>query len=734
MGPFGMGRKLLPALLISPILYSGLLSTSMLSPVHAAEEAKIDTSVVSYEPEYFKKFAPVTLLDMLQRIPGVPEILNKNRRGRGQRGFGSGGDQILIDGRRLAGKSNNINDALSRISAEQIAKIDLIRGATSGLDVQSQGLVINIVMREGGSKSSTFWKVTGEYTVGHTFIPQFLVSHTGTTGDLEYNVAVERKDDKGYRPSDEVIFDGAGNQTGTQNIDHVFLFKGFKFTSNLTYTFGSGDQLRLNGLYEPNTFEFHEERSETGAEADYLIWDQNRDNGRWEVGGDYTFSLGSFGEFKSLFVINENTEDTEIDRVRDFFDPAYTYKTEFTDVKRSEKIFRVSTTVNIIGDQSVEVGGEAAINTFDKTFLSNSRENAVDLLALDTIDDVDIQENRYEIFAIHSYNIASNMVLQSSLTTELSKIVADNLFPDGSFDRRDTSFTYFKPRVDFRYDYTDSDQIRATVEKKVSQLRFDTFVTSFDAQNDELKVGNTNLRPTQTWEFSLAYEHRLADDAGSLEGKIYYHYRKDHQTRADFTDYVDIDGNPLSVDQFFALPPSTALRDDTDFTSSQGNINSAYLYGIDLKSNLRMGFVGVPEAVLSLGYRFEKRKSIDQFTQLLRNFARHSDHNFNVNFRHDITKWGVAYGFDISVRSDWANYDMRYFQPQSPSAGIKAFAEYNMKSGIKVRLDMMEITGSAGKQTTIRYSDHIRFNEIYQREERENKRPRVLQLSLQGNF
>jgi len=706
----------------------------MLNSVQAAEEAVVDASVVTYEPDYFVKFSPVTLLDMLQRIPGVQEILNKNRRGRSQRGFGSGGDQILIDGRRLAGKSNNISDTLARISAGQVARINLIRGASSGLDVQSQGLVINIEMREGSSKSSTFWRVMGEYTVGHTFIPQFLVSHTGTTGNLEYNVAVERKDDKGYRPSDEIIYDPVGNQTGTQNIDHVFLFKGFKFTSNLIYSFGSGDQLRLNGLYEPNSFEFHEERIETGVDADFVIWDQGRDNARWEVGGDYTFSLGSFGKFKSLFVINENTEDSEIERVRDFFEPSYTYSNEFTDAKRSEKIFRLSTTVDIIGGQSVEVGGEAAINTFDKTFRSVSRDNSIDPLALDTIDDVDIQENRYEIFAIHSYNISPDMVLQSSLTTELSKIVADNLFPDGTFDRRDTSFTYFKPRMDFRYDYTDSDQIRATVEKKVSQLRFDTFVTSFDAQNDELKVGNTNLRPTQIWEFSLAYEHRLADDAGSLEGNLFYHYRKDHQTRVDFTEYVDLNGNPIGVDQFFALPPSEQLRDDTDFTPSQGNINSAYLYGVDLKSNLRMGFVGVPEAVLTLGYRFEKRKSIDQFTQMLRNFARHSDHNFNFNFRHDVTKWRIAYGFDVSVRSDWANYDMRYFQPQSPAAGIKAFAEYNMKSGIKVRFDMLEIAGSAGNQTTVRYSDHIRFNEISKTESRENKRPRVLQLSLQGNF
>ena len=188
------------------------------------------------------------------------------------------------------------------------------------------------------------------------------------------------------------------------------------------------------------------------------------------------------------------------------------------------------------------------------------------------------------------------------------------------------------------------------------------------------------------------------------------------------------------MDEFFALPPDIALRDTIDFTPTQGNIDSAYIYGMDLKSNLRLGFIGVPEATLTLGYRFEKRRSLDQFTQLMRDFARHSDHNFNINYRHDITKWGLSYGFEISARSDWGNYDMRYYNPQNPAAIIKAFAEYNINNGIKMRVDVLDIGGREGSSSTLRYTDHIRFDEIYKREERENKRPRAVQVSLQGSF
>lgn len=730
-----MGKKKLPSLLLKSILYCGLFSTTMLSTAYSAEEALTDASIVSYEPAYFEKFSPVTLLDMLQRIPGVQDVLNKSRRGgRGQRGFGSAGDQILIDGKRLAGKSNNINDALSRIPSNQIVKIDLIRGAASGLDVQSQGLVINIILVEGSSKSTTFWKVMGEYTFGYQVIPKFLVSHSGTKEGLNYSFSAEHNDDNGYRPMEEIFFDGDDNQTGTQDIDHVFKFKSVKLTTNLGYNFEDGAELRINGLYEPNQFSYHEERLKTGESPDSKVWDRDTDNKKWEIGGDYSRNMGLLGRSKTLFVINEGTEDTEVGRVRNISGPEYLYTNEFTDAKRSEKIFRSSVNPEIAMGQTVEIGGEVAINTFDKIFNSFGRDMAGDPLELDTADNVDIKENRYEVFAIHSYNVSPAIVIQSSLTTEFSKIIADNIFANGDVDRRDTSLTYFKPRVNVRYDYTNIDQIRFTAEKKVSQLRFDSFVTSYDAQNDEVKVGNTSLLPTQTWEFKLDYEHRIPNDAGTLEASVYYHYRKDHQTRVDFTEYRDFGGNVITADQFFALPPTMDLRDSTDFTPTQGNIGNAKIYGVDFNGNLRLGFIGVPEAVLTLGYRFEKRRSMDQFRQVMRDFARHADHVYKVNYRHDVTKWGVSYGFNFMLWSDTANYDMRYYQPQSPSARISAFAEYNLNGGIKMRLDLIEISGSQGHQTTIRYSDHIRFNEIYAREERENGKPRALQVSLQGSF
>ena len=151
-----------------------------------------DASIVTYEKQFFELYAPVTLIDMLQRVPGAPEILNASRQRSGgggqnqERGFGSGGDQILIDGKRLAGKSNNINDTLSRISANSVEKIELIRGAAGGLDVQSQGLVINILLSDGASNSKTFCNITSATKQGYSSVLEYIANYSGSQYKLDY--------------------------------------------------------------------------------------------------------------------------------------------------------------------------------------------------------------------------------------------------------------------------------------------------------------------------------------------------------------------------------------------------------------------------------------------------------------------------------------------------------------------------------------------------------------------
>ena len=125
-------------MLLKPLIISTLLCSTAF-----AQSASDDQSVVTYEKDYFIKYDPVTLFDMLQRVPGVQAILDANRRqgggsggtnqgGQQERGFGAGGDQILINNKRLSGKANNIGDTLARISASTVERVSSAR-TTRGL-------------------------------------------------------------------------------------------------------------------------------------------------------------------------------------------------------------------------------------------------------------------------------------------------------------------------------------------------------------------------------------------------------------------------------------------------------------------------------------------------------------------------------------------------------------------------------------------------------------------------
>lgn len=740
-----MGKKIFPTLLFSPILYCGLLSLNFINPAYGAEEDISNASIISYEKDYFVIYAPVTLLDMLQRIPGVQEILDKNAaqsqgggngaNARAERGFGSGGDQILINGKRLAGKTNNINDNLARISATNISKVELIRGATSGLDVQSQGLVINVIMEEDASTSTTFWKLSGQYLQGHdNFSPGLLVSHSGSSGNLDYMFNGEREYSKGFFDRDELHFNVADVQTGEKEIHNMISNKATILNSNLSYAFESGSELRINGMYEKSSRDRNEIQIETGSQPLHTIWDTAQNFDKWEIGGDYTQTLGSLGQLKTLLVINSNKDEKAVIRVEDLGNSSFQFADEQTTVDRSEKILRSSLTKNITNKQSLEIGGEAAFNTFDKSFNDSRRTAPLEPLLLSTADNVEIEEKRYEIFANHSYNISSKLIIQSSLTAEFSKIVADNIFADGSISRRDTNFTYLKPRFNVRYDYTDRDQIRFIVEKKVSQLNFNNFVTSFNQRTGLFEIGNTEIRPEQIWEFSLTYEHRFANDNGSIEAEVFYRSYKDYINKVDFSEFVDFAGNPIGVEEFFALPPTLALRDNVNFSTKSGNIDKASAKGFKIKSNFRLAMISMPNATLSLAYVYDKRRAIDQFTLELLNFPQVSDHTFTFNYRHDVTDMNFSYGFNGIIRSKILGRDKNFTWPWQLGTNIKLFAEKTIYQGIKIRVEASQESMGMGHSTLTFFKDHRRFNDQGERSEKNHQRARVLLVSLQGSF
>ena len=75
-----------------------------------------------------------------------------------------------------------------------------------------------------------------------------------------------------------------------------------------------------------------------------------------------------------------------------------------------------------------------------------------------------------------------------------------------------------------------------------------------------------------------------------------------------------------------------------------------------------------------------------------------------------------------------------YYWPSQPAANVKVFAEKTIFNDYKVRFEGEGLTRNRGSSTYWIYSDHIRFDDLFERQQKKNTRPVELRISLQGTF
>src|SRR5688572_7534406 len=158
---------------------------------------------VIYAPEYFTPYNVVTARDQLERIPGLQDVFDSDE---DERGFGNNGSQILINGKRLSGKSNDIGSAMDRIQSRQVVRIEVIRGTVSGLDVRSQGRVVNIVLDGALVTGVGSWQLYGEDYSDSSWGGGTEVSYNGDIASLNYLFSAYGGTRKNIEDRNELFF------------------------------------------------------------------------------------------------------------------------------------------------------------------------------------------------------------------------------------------------------------------------------------------------------------------------------------------------------------------------------------------------------------------------------------------------------------------------------------------------------------------------------------------------
>ncbi|MEQ8955299.1 MAG: TonB-dependent receptor, partial [Gammaproteobacteria bacterium] len=478
-----------------------------------------DDSTVTYQSDYFAQFSPLTVNDMLDRVPGIDLIVSSGGpNADGDRGLGSSSN-ILIDGRRLAGKANEARAQLDRISADQVSYIQIVRGTSAQLDVQNTGQLVNIVLLEARSQSNFSSKLSATHFDDGTVDPGASLAWSGQSGTLTFLLsgsvepAYERSQsleiavNGDYSPHEVISFDRYRDQTN------------YSFNSNLSWDLGSGDRLALNALYNQYDPPSNLFRTITNLDSGTPISSYEREaipatGNDWEIGGDYQNSLANGDRFKALFIVNEKEYASIRERFVSTSVAGPETKNLFLDTssRYRERIIRSSYTLSPTADQGLEFGVEVAQTIQDsnlKLGILTGGPGSPDFGGLTPISFNNavstVEELRYEPFAIHNWQINQRMSLESSLVAEYSEI-------EQSGDvRNKRDFQYLKPKVDFRYDLSSTLQLKASLEKFVGQLSFGDFSQSSNEQDDDenTNTGNPQLEPEESIRLELGLDYRL---------------------------------------------------------------------------------------------------------------------------------------------------------------------------------------------------------------------------------
>ncbi|MDP2092135.1 MAG: TonB-dependent receptor plug domain-containing protein, partial [Pseudohongiella sp.] len=298
--------------MLGPLLSIALLSES--SRLQAQEVAD-DSSTVVYPAAYFSQWSPVTAQDMMNRIPGVSSAGGGGGGfgggggpggGGGGRGLGGGGgNQILIDGKRVAGKSNEANAQLARISADKVLRIELIRGTSTDLDVRGDQ-IINIVLSEALSSRSYSYEANTDLNDDGRLQPGGKMAVNGQYGGLTYLLSGEMEPRNNYQTSFESSVLGDFSANDTIREERTRDQYTYTTAANLGYEINLNSSVRLNLLYGNADNENEVFRDITNLRVTPKFVDREREDnpGRssnWEVGGDYELRLANNHLFKALF-------------------------------------------------------------------------------------------------------------------------------------------------------------------------------------------------------------------------------------------------------------------------------------------------------------------------------------------------------------------------------------------------------------------------------------------------
>lgn len=644
-----LGAALLPLTIAMPVLSQEAAGGSAQTEIAEAADAQeivvtaelffrnrtLDPNpVLSYDLEYFQRFEPVSVGEMLKRVPGVTftsDVLEFD--GVQMRGLPSGFTQILINGRRAPGGESDRSFFVDRIPAELVERIEIVRAPRA--DQPSEGVAgtLNIVTKESAAFDGGFLKGGALINEDGKVRPSGAIAYADGKGDTTWWGALNYQGRRNPKKKITDFFDGdfaeyTGRELQDDTRDGTDVSGNFELTTR-----SDAGRLRLNALVvdtdrdEDETSRVFEGDSVADLELDEVEIQRERIS-------QQTYALSADGELKvgpgefggavgwSGFRDKTRTETDEGDDVGD----AELVERETLDIRDSE--FSETLYYAFGGEDSVRV--KVGVDLLQKERDGTNRVFEIDGTEVEEETtpgaNFTIKEKRYDPYARLTFTPIEAITIDAGLRYEITR--RDTRSDDGSADYDAESLN---PSLHLRWAPSEAGQVRASVARTVRRPDYDLispYTQEEEPADDDDLVGNPALANERAWGVDVGYEHRVGK--GGIVGVNLF--------------YRDIDNLIELVDT-----GATASGGGSVYTPQ--NIGKGQTWGIEFDLSTSLDLIGLPDTGLFANYTYLDSELTDPFTGADRRFNNQPRHVYNIGFIHNVRPAGVSFGASLSGRS-----------------------------------------------------------------------------------
>ena len=640
-----------------------------------------------YDPSFFTVYSVQTAFDMVNRLPGFKVDLGKS-----VRGFSGGAGNILIDGARLSAKSGGLKEALLRIPAQQVAYIEINRSASGVGDASGKAMVANIVrvpQLQAGQYSITLSKAGQD-----VLFPEAQISYVTQLGQWQSNFKGDIKFKDIPSQSEYELTSQAG-----RHLNNATEVK----KESLNEIFISGDASRQQ-QDEQQQFTFRVGKSQyrpqlqrtttTLNSIEVLHNDRDSVYHTAEAGFNWSLPVANW-RLKHLGIVNF-THWTVDRQTEAFIDTVPRYENYDFQRNKWESIYR-GTAQKKHTKSSQELGVELTYNYANNNTRYLKTQNNVQQVVQLPAANVEIKEQRAEVFYNHAWQLDSTTGFNAGIALEHSSIEVK-----GDASNQD-DYLFIKPSLAYSHQLTPQWQGQVQFNRVVNQLSFKLFAAQSNAEANRQQAGNPALKPDSYYRLSVDSNYQLSDK-NVIKMTLFGQWHQDGLE--------------------YQILPSGA--------EGIANGGNARVMGINLDISLGLDFV-LPNGVMDIEFTTQKSSYSDPITLTDRAINQQQRPTLKAQIRQDIIAHDFSWGVNYIGKNTRKNYYVSEYVELKEQDDFDAFIEYKGFGSSVITFTVSQLNRAQSMQYRHFYSPN-RSGVLSQSELRDKRHEQVVSLNYATTF